>query len=682
MNDTTQGEFFGINKKVLVFFIGVIIITGIVGVFTLYSSVVQKKEADKMNTPAVTTVPASPVSGFTHVFEKYGFSLDIPKENFTGITCYPEFMRSPAEAKNGGVYGSFCNNTIQDKPYIRVGWKDKNLDNTTFSLKVAADLVHLYFGANKKFTSVCDNHTGIAVTVDAGFSSRAFSCAITVEGGKTFTAIYYIFYIGKQSDVTNWVTISDPVTKGSATSENMINLANGIKIINGSAKSSLLNLLVDTAYAGVDDDAGGGGSGGGSDGGGGSSGPDLGDGSGGNVSDGSGNNVGTGGGSADGNGGNGSGGNGTPVVNGSCQAVHYGCSSGTVGATADYPNGAAPNYYAYEWWCNGSGGGSSVLCAESKPLPSGSLNISPLSCQIAVGATTCSVSTTWSTANPRGTSAVTTNIPAANTILYNANSGGPSSLTVRGPATQSYYLYNNGALLDSKTVTVSCTAGSWDAVNNVCANPQVVSAVVKKPYYPPGSIDLVCNGATSYGVTRSGGSVVVVPSTPYSGPITINNISTEDNYIIKCIHGSVEDQVVRFYNATPPPAKVSLTISPITIAKNGKVTLTWSTKFPTNACTLSAKSVCPNNACSADQVASQTNINSILQTQKTDDNDSATSRLIMTAIKTVAPGHFDTDWLALGKKTLAIPYTTDITYDCGGGNKETKIIRVTTSEEQ
>ncbi len=673
MNDTTQEGFFGINKKVLVFFISVMIVAGILGIFTLYRLVIQKNDAAKMNVPTVTTVTPVPSSGFFHTFEKYGFSLDIPKSLFTGVTCYPDFMRTPSTAKSGGTYGSFCNNSITDKPYIRVGWKEKNLDNTTFSLKVASDLVYMYFGPNKKFTSVCDNHTGIAVTVDAGFSSRAFSCAITVDGKNTFTAVYYIFYIGKQPDVTNWITVSDPSLRGSATSENMIELAKGIKIVNDTKQSSFLNTLIETAYAGVDDNAGGGGAGGGSDGGGGSSGPDLSDGSGGNVSDGSGNNVGTGGGSSDANGGGGNGnGGGIPVVNGVCTPTHNNCTSGTLGNVYE-------NSSVFEWWCMGSGGGTDILCSESKPLPTGSLTISPLSCQIAVGASTCPVSATWSTANPRGTSAVTTNIPSANTVLYNADAGGPSSVSVKGPSTQSYYLYNNGSLLDSKTVTVSCVAGSWDSTNAVCANPQVVSAVVKNLYYPPGKIDLVCSDSDSYSVLKGGSPFV--PVSPYNGPKSIA-VTAEDNYTLKCIHGSVEDQVVRFYDATPDPAVVSLQVSPITIGKDGKIVASWKTKFPTNACSLTAKVVCANNACTAAQNAFQTSLNTALQTERTDQNDPATSRLVTTAVKTVAPGHLDVDWVALGKKTLQITYTTDLIYDCGGGNKETKRIQVTKSDIQ
>lgn len=49
----------------------------------------------------------------------------------------------------------------------------------------------------------------------------------------------------------------------------------------------------------------------------------------------------------------------TPV-NGTCAATHYNCSAGNLGVTAEYSN-------QWQWWCNGSNGGSNNLCAEMKP---------------------------------------------------------------------------------------------------------------------------------------------------------------------------------------------------------------------------------------------------------------------------------------------------------------------------
>lgn len=50
-----------------------------------------------------------------------------------------------------------------------------------------------------------------------------------------------------------------------------------------------------------------------------------------------------------------------PAASGSCAATHYNCSAGALGATAEYAD-------QWQWWCNGSNGGSNVLCSEAKPI--------------------------------------------------------------------------------------------------------------------------------------------------------------------------------------------------------------------------------------------------------------------------------------------------------------------------
>lgn len=412
-----------------------------------------------------------------------------------------------------------------------------------------------------------------------------------------------------------------------------------------------------------------------------STGPALGSGTPGlGVTDGSGNAVGTGGGSSNasnggGNGNGGGGGSGSNPDNGVCMPTHNNCSGGALGNVYE-------NASVYEWWCMGTNGGTNVLCSENKVVPpTGSLSANPTSCQIATGASTCQTTLTWTTTNPQGTSGITRDGTAG--LLYSGNTspvGGQSAnIPFDADGSVTYRLYNNAVELGFASVSVSCADGSFDTVGRVCANPKVVSAIVGGLYYPPGTIVLTCSNATSYSVTKGGASFV--PVTTYTSPVSIP-VSQEDNYVLKCIHGSVSDQVARFYDATPDPAKVSITISPVTIIKDGKITMSWKTQFPTNTCSLTAKVVCSNNACTASQTASQAVLDTILQTEKTDVNDPDTSRLISLAVKSVAPGHSNTDWLALGKKTLQISYTTDLTYSCGGTNKETKRVQVTKSELQ
>ena len=67
-------------------------------------------------------------------------------------------------------------------------------------------------------------------------------------------------------------------------------------------------------------------------------------------------------------------------VFGSCSSSRYSCSSGSLGATAEYPSPQAPTTYAYQWWCMGSNGGSDTLCTEWKPVTNGSCSTTLYSC--------------------------------------------------------------------------------------------------------------------------------------------------------------------------------------------------------------------------------------------------------------------------------------------------------------
>lgn len=248
---------------------------------------------------------------------------------------------------------------------------------------------------------------------------------------------------------------------------------------------------------------------------------------------------------------------------------------------------------------------------------------------------------------------------------------------------------NNNCGSPWTTVTVACNSpDSWDSIGGECVNPTVIIGTITGSYYPPGTLDLECSSDTlTYSILREDGSTFA--SGVYSTPVHLTNIPAGNNYVLKCIHGTVENQVVRSFNPTPDPTVINVKVTPRSIQRDDKVTITWSTDFPTPSCSLYAKVVCPNNACSVAQLAASSSLNAILNSQNTDVNDPASSRLIQTAIQEVAPGHKDTDvplivadFKALGRKTLQIKYTTDLIYDCGGGNKVTNRILVTKSEEQ
>lgn len=363
-----------------------------------------------------------------------------------------------------------------------------------------------------------------------------------------------------------------------------------------------------------------------------------------------------------------------------CTAPRYGCRTVTDSnyTLPQYGASGPANNYGCALTC-ANGANDYSTCLNVPFGPTGYIT-GPSTCSILVGASTCSATVSWLTNNPVTTSAITTNVPTNNTILYTANSGGPSAVSVTGGVAQTFYLYNNSTLLDSLTITPTCALGSWDTLYGRCADPRILNPLVINDYYPPGTFTFSCSGSTHYTVVRAG--VVYVATTTYTTPVSISGVNTAGNYVLRCLSGNVASDAVVYYNTTPSSPTVSVKITPKTITPGEKVTVSWDTAYPTNACTLTARVVCANNACSAAQLAETSSLNAILNTTTTDNNDPNTSRNLQTAVKTVAPGHMGTDWKALGKKTLSIRYTTDFTYDCGGANKETKRVQVTHSEEQ
>ncbi|HEV7485938.1 MAG TPA: hypothetical protein VGQ65_09665, partial [Thermoanaerobaculia bacterium] len=71
----------------------------------------------------------------------------------------------------------------------------------------------------------------------------------------------------------------------------------------------------------------------------------------------------------------------------------------------------------------------------------GTLTPASPSCSIAAGSSTCNVTLSWTTTNPVGTSAVTSNYPNTNTTVATGNSGSTSASVPH--AGRTFYLYNN-----------------------------------------------------------------------------------------------------------------------------------------------------------------------------------------------------------------------------------------------
>src|SRR5438270_12931995 len=103
---------------------------------------------------------------------------------------------------------------------------------------------------------------------------------------------------------------------------------------------------------------------------------------------------------------------------------------------------------------------------------SGSLTPASPSCSIAAGASSCNVMLSWTTTNPVGTSAVTSDYPSANTTVATGNSGSTSASVPYSSRT--FYLYNNSQLLATSVASSSCTSGTnWNG--STCQAPTTMS---------------------------------------------------------------------------------------------------------------------------------------------------------------------------------------------------------------
>ncbi len=184
-----------------------------------------------------------------YVFEKYGFTMEVPKD--LGLHCEEDKMDTFAEVANKQkIMGTVCSSPFRNSTVLRVGWRAEFLSNTEFSRRTTEELVGTNFGAGKPFTSKCNNNTGIDDAVGAQgypegqrFTTRAFSCLVTVtveDTSKTpavvthhtFTIFYLFFFTRKNPDTVNWITVSDNTSKpGSATSLDVIGVAKTIKLL-------------------------------------------------------------------------------------------------------------------------------------------------------------------------------------------------------------------------------------------------------------------------------------------------------------------------------------------------------------------------------------------------------------------------------------------------------------------
>jgi pimeloyl-ACP methyl ester carboxylesterase len=232
--------------------------------------------------------------------------------------------------------------------------------------------------------------------------------------------------------------------------------------------------------------------------------------------------------------------------------------------------------------------------------PSGTLTLSSSSCTIALGASTCNVSASWVTSNPIGTSAITSDLPAANTAVASGNTGSMSFTIFHGGRT--FFLYNNELELDRKNVDANCTAGSvWSG--SVCAKPPAGTLTLASSACTIAVGASSCSVNASWTTTNPIGTSAITSDTPNSNAqITTGNSATNFSLVVTfssrtfylynnqqeldrktataaCASGSTWDGS----SCAKPSGNLTLSSSSCTIALNASscsVKATWNTNNP------------------------------------------------------------------------------------------------------
>lgn len=225
----------------------------------------------------------------------------------------------------------------------------------------------------------------------------------------------------------------------------------------------------------------------------------------------------------------------------------------------------------------------SVTVTVNPPLaPSGTLTPPSSSCTITTGNSSCNVPLTWTTTNPVGLPAITSNYPSANNIVAWGNSGTNQLIAVPYLSSPNiFYLYSNAILLDFASATSSCAINTtWNG--SVCAlNKYLVS--------------------TSAG---AGGSITPASSTVNHGYTTIFTVTPNSGYSIGSVSGCsglrsgnnyatgpitapctvTATFLIMFGTLTPPSPSCTIASG----ASSCDVSLTWTTTNPIGTSTITS----------------------------------------------------------------------------------------------
>lgn len=254
-------------------------------------------------------------------------------------------------------------------------------------------------------------------------------------------------------------------------------------------------------------------------------------------------------------------------VNGSCSATHYNCSAGT---SANNVSGET----SWTWNCNGSNGGSNASCSEPKLSPpmTGTLLPTPSSCTILAGASSCPTTLDWETTYPEATSKVTSSYPAANTTIFNGNSGSQSVSIPHASSPRHFYLYNNNKSLvltsespngSGITVTASCASGTvWNGTY-CSSNPDLPYGTISADDCTILSGHSTCsdtNVSWETGNRIPGANTAVTKNNPNTNPPTIVSTATSgDNLDVTVNYGITT--FFLYHNNLPPLDQTDITAS-------------------------------------------------------------------------------------------------------------------------
>ncbi|OGJ03244.1 hypothetical protein A3F97_01205 [Candidatus Nomurabacteria bacterium RIFCSPLOWO2_12_FULL_41_10] len=242
----------------------------------------------------------------------------------------------------------------------------------------------------------------------------------------------------------------------------------------------------------------------------------------------------------------------------------------------------------YTVYCNNVAGTTSdSVTVAVGGAPSGSMTLSPTSCPISAGNSSCNINIIWSTTNPIGTSAIT----ATGMTSVNGNSGSQAFAVPYNSRT--FYLYNAGYLLDQKTATSSCDVNTtWNG--SVCAlNAFTVTATAGSGgTISPASRSVNYGSITTFTVTPNTGNYYIYSVTGCSGSLS-GNIYTTGTITSACTVSAT------FMFGTLTPASPSCTISSGNSSCN--VNLTWSTTNPIGTSAITATGMTSVNGNSGSQ---------------------------------------------------------------------------------